>query len=204
MRFGDAIAILLIVALNAVLGFYQERRAEAALDALQKMQTPNARVRRGDEVKIVAGVRARGRATSSSSRRATPSPPTRASSRRSTSPPRRPRSPARASRSRRTRARPCADDAPLGDRVDDALRRHDARARQGPRGGRRDRARAPSSASSRRSSSAPATGRRRSRRSSITSASASSGRASRSPALLFARGHDPRATAPGTSCCSRR
>lgn len=52
-RFGDAIAIGLIVVLNAVLGFYQERRAEAALDALKKMQTPNARVRRGDQVKIV-------------------------------------------------------------------------------------------------------------------------------------------------------
>jgi P-type Ca2+ transporter type 2C len=54
VRFGDATAILLIVALNALLGFYQERRAEAALAALEKMQTLNARVRRGDEVKIVA------------------------------------------------------------------------------------------------------------------------------------------------------
>ncbi|HEY8088358.1 MAG TPA: cation-transporting P-type ATPase [Polyangiaceae bacterium] len=53
-RFGDATAILLIVALNAVLGFYQERRAEAALAALEKMQTPTARVRRDNEVKIVA------------------------------------------------------------------------------------------------------------------------------------------------------
>ena len=50
VRFGDAIAILLIVALNAVLGFVQERRAEAALDALQKMQTPHARVRRDGHV----------------------------------------------------------------------------------------------------------------------------------------------------------
>jgi len=32
-RFGDAIAILLIVILNAFLGYYQERRAEAALEA---------------------------------------------------------------------------------------------------------------------------------------------------------------------------
>ncbi|HWL86139.1 MAG TPA: HAD-IC family P-type ATPase, partial [Polyangiaceae bacterium] len=50
VRFGDAIAIFLIVALNAALGYYQEKRAEAALDALQKMQTPSARVRRDDKV----------------------------------------------------------------------------------------------------------------------------------------------------------
>jgi Ca2+-transporting ATPase len=54
VRFGDAIAILIIVALNAVLGFYQEQRAEAALDALQKMQTPNARVRRDDKVVVIS------------------------------------------------------------------------------------------------------------------------------------------------------
>jgi Ca2+-transporting ATPase len=54
LRFGDAIAIGLIVVLNAVLGFYQERRAEAALDALKRMQTPTARVRRGDVVKVIA------------------------------------------------------------------------------------------------------------------------------------------------------
>ena len=53
-RFGDATAILLIVGLNAFLGFYQERRAEAALDALQKMQTPNARVRRGGKVTMIS------------------------------------------------------------------------------------------------------------------------------------------------------
>src|SRR5277367_2289301 len=52
-RFGDAIAILLIVILNAFLGFYQERRAEAALDALQKMSAPHARVRRGGKVAVV-------------------------------------------------------------------------------------------------------------------------------------------------------
>lgn len=53
VRYGDAIAIGLIVVLNAALGFYQEIRAEAALDALEKMQTPNARVRRDDKVTIV-------------------------------------------------------------------------------------------------------------------------------------------------------
>jgi Ca2+-transporting ATPase len=53
VRFGDATAILLIVALNALLGFTQERRAEAALAALEKMQTPNARVRRGGKVDVI-------------------------------------------------------------------------------------------------------------------------------------------------------
>ncbi|WP_394821943.1 cation-translocating P-type ATPase [Pendulispora albinea] len=56
VRFGDAIAIFLIVALNAVLGYYQEQRAEAALDALQKMQTPSARVRRDDKVVVLNAV----------------------------------------------------------------------------------------------------------------------------------------------------
>ncbi|MDP9035476.1 MAG: cation-transporting P-type ATPase [Myxococcota bacterium] len=57
LRFGDAAAILLIVVLNALLGFLQERRAEAALDALERMQTPSARVRRDDDVKIIAASR---------------------------------------------------------------------------------------------------------------------------------------------------
>ena len=52
-RFGDTIAITLIVLLNACLGFYQEVRAEAALDALQKLQTPKARVRRDDQVAVI-------------------------------------------------------------------------------------------------------------------------------------------------------
>src|SRR5690606_1968094 len=43
----------LIVVLNAALGFYQERRAEQALDALKRMQTPSARVRRDDKVQVV-------------------------------------------------------------------------------------------------------------------------------------------------------
>ena len=52
-RFGDAIAILLIVILNAFLGYYQERRAEAALEALQKLSAPNARVRRDGKAAVI-------------------------------------------------------------------------------------------------------------------------------------------------------
>jgi P-type Ca2+ transporter type 2C len=57
VRFGDATAILLIVLLNALLGFVQERRAEAALAALEKMQTPSARVRRANKVDVIAASR---------------------------------------------------------------------------------------------------------------------------------------------------
>ncbi len=53
VRFGDATAILLIVAINAVIGFVQEQRAQAALDALETMQSPHARVRRAGEVAVI-------------------------------------------------------------------------------------------------------------------------------------------------------
>ncbi len=42
----DALAILAIVALNTVLGFTQEFRAEKAMDALKQMSVPHVRVRR--------------------------------------------------------------------------------------------------------------------------------------------------------------
>ena len=45
-RYGDAIAILLIVLLNAVLGIVQESKAEAAVNALGKLSVPRTRVRR--------------------------------------------------------------------------------------------------------------------------------------------------------------
>ena len=57
----DAIAILAIVVLNAVVGFYQEFKADRSIAALKKMTAPQAKVRRDGQVtsipaaQIVAG-----------------------------------------------------------------------------------------------------------------------------------------------------
>ncbi len=45
----DAVVILVVIVLNAGLGFYQEHRAEATLAALKQMLARHARVRRGGE-----------------------------------------------------------------------------------------------------------------------------------------------------------
>jgi Ca2+-transporting ATPase len=52
----DVFIILAIVVLNAALGFYQEFRAEQALEALSAMQVPMVRVRRGGHVQMVSAV----------------------------------------------------------------------------------------------------------------------------------------------------
>jgi len=49
----DAIVILAIVVVNALLGIYQEGKAEKALDALKKMASPNAKVIRDGHIEIV-------------------------------------------------------------------------------------------------------------------------------------------------------
>ncbi|KRM73106.1 cation-translocating P-type ATPase [Lacticaseibacillus brantae] len=52
-EWADAGIILAVVILNAVFGVFQESKAEEAIDALKEMSTPNARVRRGNEVLTV-------------------------------------------------------------------------------------------------------------------------------------------------------
>lgn len=52
---ADAITIVVIVAINAILGFVQEYRAERSLEALRQLTAPTARVRReGEELTVPA------------------------------------------------------------------------------------------------------------------------------------------------------
>jgi len=51
--FQDVVVILAIVVLNAVIGFIQEYRAEAAIHALRRMAAPSASVRRDGRVEII-------------------------------------------------------------------------------------------------------------------------------------------------------
>jgi Ca2+-transporting ATPase len=52
--FKDALAILAIVVINAILGFRQEYQAERAMAALKKMAVPSVRVRRDSHVKEIS------------------------------------------------------------------------------------------------------------------------------------------------------
>ncbi|AOZ93691.1 cation-translocating P-type ATPase [Paenibacillus crassostreae] len=52
-EYVDAIIIFAVVVLNAVIGVIQENKAEKAIEALQKMTTPRALVRRDGEVKEI-------------------------------------------------------------------------------------------------------------------------------------------------------
>lgn len=52
-EYVDAIIILLVVVLNAVIGVIQEYKAEKAIEALQKMTTPKSLIRRNGEVREI-------------------------------------------------------------------------------------------------------------------------------------------------------
>ncbi len=53
-EYTDAIVVLIIVVLNALLGFTQEYRAEQAMAALKKMATPRVRVRRDGHIREIS------------------------------------------------------------------------------------------------------------------------------------------------------
>ena len=52
-EFMDAVVILIILVLNAILGFYQEFKAEKAVESLKKMAPHNAKVKRGGKVREI-------------------------------------------------------------------------------------------------------------------------------------------------------
>ena len=52
----NAVVIAMVVLLNAMLGFYQEHRAEAALAALKNLLAPSARVRRDSRTTLIPAV----------------------------------------------------------------------------------------------------------------------------------------------------
>lgn len=49
----DAAAILIVIIINALLGFYQEYRAERSLESLKKMLAPEAEVRRAGQTRMI-------------------------------------------------------------------------------------------------------------------------------------------------------
>ena len=51
--FTDAIIILAIIIINAIIGVFQESKAENALDALEKMSAPQCKVVRNGEVQVI-------------------------------------------------------------------------------------------------------------------------------------------------------
>ncbi len=53
----DTVVILVVVGFNAILGFYQEHRAEQSLDALKKMLALKARVRRDGDTREIDAAR---------------------------------------------------------------------------------------------------------------------------------------------------
>ena len=50
---SDAVVIMIVVILNAIMGVFQENKAEEAIDALQQMASPEAQVRRDGKIQVM-------------------------------------------------------------------------------------------------------------------------------------------------------
>src|SRR5699024_9297950 len=50
---ADAVVIMIVVILNAIMGVFQESKAEEAIDALQSMASPEAHVRRNGKIQVM-------------------------------------------------------------------------------------------------------------------------------------------------------
>ncbi len=53
-HYMDAGVILLVLVVNAIIGFVQEQQAAKAMQALMRMTAPKAQVRRGGTVTVIA------------------------------------------------------------------------------------------------------------------------------------------------------
>lgn len=51
--FTDAVIILVIIVINAIIGVFQEAKAEKSLDALERMSAPHCKVVRNGEVQVI-------------------------------------------------------------------------------------------------------------------------------------------------------
>lgn len=50
---ADAVVIMIVVVINAIMGVFQESKAEEAIDALQQMSSPEAHVRRNGQIQVL-------------------------------------------------------------------------------------------------------------------------------------------------------
>ncbi len=50
---SDAVVIMIVVVLNAIMGVFQENKAEEAINALQQMASPEAQVRRDGKIQVM-------------------------------------------------------------------------------------------------------------------------------------------------------
>ena len=123
-EYVDSIAIMFIVALNAVVGVIQESKAEQALAALKKMAAPNAAViRDGHQVTVAGRDLVGGDIVLLEAGNFVPAD-LRLVRERATSRSRKPRSPANRCRWKRTRGVVLDKEIPLGDRAQHGFHGH--------------------------------------------------------------------------------